>query len=133
MDLGKDILLGPKAYDFNQNRKYNVMVLHTDNTLGLYDLKGRLRDDWTGFDTDETIKSLPELLEVNASLYWVVTTSLQTVICDFTGRPVADFSGSKKLRPGAEIRPYSGDSVEIETYDGKTWLLNLKSGGFSKR
>ena len=133
VDLGKDILLGPKAYDFNQNRKYNVMVLHTDNTLGLYDLKGRLRDDWTGFDTDETIKSLPELLEVNASLYWVVTTSLQTVICDFTGRPVADFSGSKKLRPGAEIRPYSGDSVEIETYDGKTWLLNLKSGGFSKR
>lgn len=133
VDLGKEILLGPDVYDFNQNRKYNVMVLHSDNTLGLYDLKGRLRDDWVGFKTDETIKSLPEPLEINSSLYWVVTTSMQTVICDFTGRPVADFSGSKKLRPGAEIKPYSGNSVEIETYDGKKWVLDLKNGSFTRK
>lgn len=133
VDLGKEILLGPQVYDFNQNRKYNVMVLHTDNTLGLYDLKGRLRDDWVGFDTDETIKKLPRLMEINSSLYWVVTTSLQTVICDFTGKPVADFSGSKKMRPDVRIEPYAGNSVEIETYDGKMWVLDLKSGEFSRR
>lgn len=133
VDLGKPVLLGPKIYDFNQNRKYSAMVLHTDNTLGLYDMQGKPLETWKGFETDETIKALPELLEVNSALYWVVTTSRQTVICDFTGRPVADFSGSMMLRPGVEIKRSAADKVEVETYDGKVWVLDLKSGVFSKR
>lgn len=132
VSLGKEVLLGPEVYDFNNDRKYNVMILHKDNTLGLYDLKGNLRDDWKGFRTDETIKCLPQLLEVNSSLYWVVTTSRQSVICDFSGTPVADFSGNKMIRPGEEIRSIAGDEVEFETYSGKRWRLNLKTGRFSK-
>lgn len=133
VNLKKEILLGPEIYDFDDNRKYNAMVLHKDNTLGLYDLEGKLVDGWTGLQTDETIKCLPELLEVNSSRYWIVTTSLQTIICDFYGKPVADFSGSKKMRPGTEIVKISGDDVEVETYDAKKWRLNLKTGKFSKR
>lgn len=133
VNLKKEILLGPEIYDFNDNRKYSAMVLHKDNTLGLYDLDGKLAEGWTGPQTDETIKCLPELLEINSRRYWVVTTSLQTIICDFNGKPVADFSGSKKMRPGTDIVRISGDDVEVETYDARKWRLNLTTGRFSKR
>lgn len=132
VSLGKEVLLGPDVYDFDGNRKYSVMVLHKDNTLGLYDLQGEPVQGWKGYPATETVKDLPELMEVNGSLYWVVTTSRQTVICRFSGEPAADFSGSKMMRPGTQVKKVAGDVVEIECYNGKVWKLDLKSGRFSR-
>ena len=39
-ELGKEVLLGPAAYDFTGAKGYTVIVLHTDNTIGMYNLHG---------------------------------------------------------------------------------------------
>lgn len=64
-ETGKKIAAGPAAYDFTGAKGYTAMLLHTDNTVGYYDLHGKQVPSWKGITADETIKSLPELLEGN--------------------------------------------------------------------
>ena len=68
LSLGKEVLLGPDIYDFNGAKKYNVMVLHKDNTVEMYNLKGQKPASWKGITSSETIKNLPERLIVGGNL-----------------------------------------------------------------
>lgn len=95
VDLGKEVLLGPDVYDFNGDKSYCVMVLHTDNTLEMYDLKGKKPEKWLGISCDEAILNLPELVEQGGKQYWVVTTS--------GGKYAFDLNGGDPLK-GREIK-----------------------------
>ena len=85
MELGKDVLLGPDVYDFNGKKAYNVMVLHKDNTVEMYNLKGRKPEKWLGITCDETIVGLPELVKQDGRQYWLVTTTGDKYVFDFYG------------------------------------------------
>ena len=91
----KEVLLGPDVYDFNGDKSYCVMVLHTDNTLEMYDLKGKKPEKWLGISCDEAILNLPELVEQGGKQYWVVTTS--------GGKYAFDLNGGDPLK-GREIK-----------------------------
>ena len=120
VDLRKDILLGPDIYDFTGAGGYTVTVLHKDNTLERYNLHGAKPEGWQGIKGPETIKNLPELLEIQDRKYWIVRTSVQTLIYPFTGgEPVVKGEGTKMIKPDSAITP-SGKSVKAECYDGKT-------------
>lgn len=126
VDLGKEILLGPQPYDFNGTGKYNAMVLHKDNTVEMYDMKGRKPDSWKGIRAEETIKALPELLNAGGRSFWVVRTSVQTLIFPFTGgEPLTTFEGDRKIRPDSPVSVIDGTSVEVECYDGHTRTVKL--------
>ena len=77
LDLGKEIMLGPDVYDFAGARKYNIMVLHKDNTIQMYNLKGQKPQAWKSIATGEKIKALPERLTIQGKDFWIVRTSLQ--------------------------------------------------------
>ncbi|MGN1211152.1 MAG: hypothetical protein ACI4TM_05655, partial [Candidatus Cryptobacteroides sp.] len=124
VDLGKEILLGPDLYDFEGDGKYNVMILHKDNTIQMYDLKGGKPDGWKGITAEEKIKGLPELLKAGASRLWVVRTSLQTLIFPFEGgSPLTIYKGDKMIRPDSPVTVLEGGSVELTRYDGKKTVL----------
>ena len=126
VDLGKEILLGPDVYDFSGNRKYNVMILHTDNTIEMYNLQGRRPPQWKTITASETIKGLPERIRVSGSTYWVVRTSIQTLIFGFYGgEPLTVFSGDKMIRPDSEVIPVDGGAVEVICYDGKKHTVKI--------
>lgn len=98
VDLGKDVAVGPEVYDFTGARGYSALVLHRDNTVGLYDLHGKPRKDWKGITAKETIKALPELVEAEGRRYWRVRTSLRTLVFPFNGGdPVDDKRILKKI------------------------------------
>ena len=127
VDLKKDILLGPDVYDFNGTKKYNVMVLHKDNTIEMYNLKGQKPSSWKGIHADQTVKSLPERIVVGGSSFWVVRTSIQTVIYPFYGGdPLTVFKGDQMIRPDSGIKVIDGSSVEVSCYDGKLRTVTLK-------
>lgn len=127
VDLKKEILLGPGLYDFSGNRKYNVMVLHKDNTVSMYNLKGTKPAAWKDITAKETIKSLPEKIELGNSTFWVVRTSLQTLIFPFMGgETLTSFEGDKMIRPDSEIKVIDNESVEVTCYDGKQRIVKLK-------
>ena len=126
-DLGKEILLGPDVYDFNGRRAYNVLVLHKDNTVDMYNLKGRKPAAWKGITADETIKDLPEAVKVDGSTYWVVRTSIQTLIFPFYGGdPLTVFEGDRKIRPDSKVVPVKG-GVQVTRYDGRTVTVDIKA------
>ena len=127
LDLKKEILIGPDVYDFNGTRKYNIMVLHKDNTVEMYNLKGEKPASWKGIRPAETVKSLPERITVGGSTFWVVRTSIRTLIYPFYGGdPLTDFSGDQMIRPDSEIKVLDGTSVEAVCYDGKHRTVRLK-------
>ncbi|MBE6237391.1 MAG: hypothetical protein E7116_04450 [Bacteroidales bacterium] len=127
LELGKEILLGPDLYDFSGARKYNIMVLHKDKTVEMYNLKGKKPDSWKGISSSETIKSLPEQLVVGGKNFWVVRTSVQTLIYPFYGgEPITVFEGDEKIRPDSEVRKVDESSVQVSCYDGKTRTVKIK-------
>ena len=127
IDLGKEILLGPDVYDFNKKKAYNIMVLHKDFTVDMYNLKGKKPDSWKGIAAPERIKELPEPLEVGGRTYWVVRTSIQTLIYPFYGgSPLTTFTGDKMILPKSEVTVVDGTSVSVECYDGQKRTVVLK-------
>lgn len=125
VDLGKEIRLGPDVYDFNGRRTYNVMILHKDNTVEMYNLHGRKPAQWKGITSKEKIKGLPEPVKVGGSTWWVVRTSMQTLIFPFYGGdPVTVYEGDKMIRPDSPVEPVDG-GVKVTRYDGRTVTVHL--------
>lgn len=125
VDLGKDILLGPAAYDFSGANGYSVVVLHKDNTIGMYNIHGAKPDKWEGIAPDETIIALPELIKMKSGSYWAVRTAVQTQIFPFYGgEPVYVQEGAKSIRRDSAIE-VDGDSIKVTCNDGKTRNIKL--------
>ena len=127
IDLGKEILLGPDVYDFNGTKAYNIMVLHKDKTIEMYNLKGQKPASWKGIALQETIKGLPERVEVGGRTYWVVRTSKQTLIYPFTGgEPLTTFTGQQMIMPDSSVDIVDEASVQVQCYDGKARIVKVK-------
>lgn len=127
VELGKEILIGPDVYDFNGTHKYNIMVLHKDNTVEMYNLKGQKPASWKGIHPSETVKALPERLIVGGSSFWVVRTSIQTLIYPFYGgAPITKFTGDQVIRPDSQVKVVDGTTVQCQCYDGKARTVKLK-------
>lgn len=127
ISLGKEVLLGPDIYDFNGAKKYNVMILHKDNTVQMYNLKGQKPASWKGITSSETIKDLPERLVVGGNTFWVVRTSIQTLIFPFYGGdPLTVFAGNQMICPDSAVRTVDAATVDFTCYDGKVRTLKIK-------
>lgn len=127
VDLGKTILLGPDVYDFNGANAYNIMVLHKDNTIEMYNLKGVRPSSWKTIVAPETVKALPERILVGGNTFWVVRTSIQTLIYPFGGgNALTSFKGDQMIRPDSEVRVVDAVSVSVDCYDGVTRTVTLK-------
>ena len=126
VNVGKEILIGPAAYDFTGAHGYTAVVLHKDNTIGMYDLHGRTPSSWKGIKTEDTIKSLPELIKVKGKRYWAIRTSVRVVFYGFDGgKPVFDPQGDKMIRPDSKINVRDDGSVSAICYDGKERVVKL--------
>ncbi len=127
VDLGKEILVGPDIYDFNGTKAYNIMVLHKDNTIEMYNLKGRKPSSWKTITAPETIKALPERIIVGGSTFWVVRTAIQTLIYPFSGgASLTVFKGDEMIRPDSIIEIIDGTSASVDCYDGVKRTVRLK-------
>lgn len=75
LDLKKEIVLGPSVYDFSSSRKYNILLLHSDNTIQMYNLQGVKPSSWKGISPSEKISSLPQRKDIGSKTYWIVSTN----------------------------------------------------------
>ena len=99
-ELGKEVALGPAVYDFSGAHGYTAVVLHKDNTVGMYDLHGRSREGWLGIACDAPVTGLPELVTAEGKKYWIVRTTDDTpsVFNFLGGEPVAKTEARKVLK-----------------------------------
>ena len=83
--LPKKVLLGPDVYDFTGAHGYTVIILHTDNTLEMYNLHGKKPKNWKGFNTKGTIIDMPKLIISKGLKYWSIQTTEGTQLFDKNG------------------------------------------------
>ncbi len=125
--LGKKIALGPAVYDFGGAKKYNILVLHEDNTIRMYNLQGKVPEGWSDITSDDTIVSLPERAVSGQKSFWVVRTSRQTLIFPFMGgQTLTDFSGDSMLKPDTAVKLEEDGSLSAVSYSGKTQKIKIK-------
>ena len=99
-ETGKAIALGPAVYDFTGAHGYTAVVLHEDNTVGMYDLHGKVRDGWAGIACESAMTALPELVTVEGKRYWIARTSAAepSVYGFMGGEPLAKGEARKVLK-----------------------------------
>ena len=85
VELGKEVLVGPAVYDFSDANAYTVLVLHRDNTIGMYDLHGVQPSEWKGITAPDTILALPTAAKADGRPVWVVKTAGGEQVFDFWG------------------------------------------------
>lgn len=85
VQLPKEVLLGPDVYDFTGAHIYSVVVLHSDNTIGLYDLHAQAPASWKGISPEQTITGLPEFKTYEQDRYWIVPTVQESLVYPFCG------------------------------------------------
>lgn len=131
--LRDSIVLGPKLYKRPGDSQESIMVLHSDNTLSLYDKYGKPSPLWSDISVEETIKEFPELIKIGGSNYLVLRTQLYTRIYSINGNPVSSaLTGKRSLSYDTPIIEVGGSIVKIRTIDGKEIILNLETGKFSR-
>lgn len=125
-DLGKDILVGPDVYDVDGDKQYILMVLHKDNTIEMYDLKGQKPEAWKGIVCKDPIRGLPERLQVGDRNFWVVRTAVQVLVYPFDGgEPLNTYTGDYMIVPNAEITVEDSERISAMCYDGNVRSLKL--------
>ena len=133
LELGKKIVLGPAAYDFSGAKKYNILVLHDDNTIRMYNLQGKVPEGWQDITSADTIVSLPERVVAGQKSFWVVRTSRQTLVFPFMGgRTLTDFSGDSMLMPDTAVKADADGSLSAVSYkDAENKTKVIGSAGLS--
>lgn len=127
LELGKKIVLGPALFDFSGAGKYNILVLHEDNTVRMYNLQGKVPDGWKDITAEDTIVSLPERVVSGGSSFWVVRTSRQTLIFPFMGgEALTNFSGDAMLLPDAPVNVAEDGALTARSYNGKTQKIKTR-------
>lgn len=130
--VGEEIILGPQIYDLKGDGDFAIMLLHKDNTLRLYDRTAGIYPRWSNISVEERIKSFPELIESGKNRYWVLRTSLRTMIYSINGTPVANFTGEIRLANNTPVKPNSQGVVILKTVSGKTIWVDLETGNIKR-
>lgn len=128
--LERLVELGPKVYRMKDT--YLIMLLHTDNSLSLYDRECRPLEAWRDIEVEETIKEFPELLEMGGNLYWILRTQLKTRIYSVNGLEITSSLGNHSLLPSTPVKRVSDAEVEVRRSDGAEIRLNLETGDLKK-
>jgi len=126
------ILLGPKVYNIKKDGDFAIMLLHTDNTLRLYDKNCKPYPTWSDINLPETIREFPELKDFGGNRYWILRTSLRTMIYSVNGIPVTDIKEKNRIKPDSPVIPLTGSDVLVQTLQGKNISINLETGDIKR-
>lgn len=125
VDLGKEVLLGPKLSGTYPD--YQVMVLHKDNSIGMYDLEGTPVPGWKGISAEDTILGYPETVMCGDMEFKVVRTLSQTLIFRADGgENLWPETGKKVIDRDSEITAIGDKALSFTCADGKTRKLKMK-------
>ena len=117
-DLGKDVLLGPVVS--GEPGSYSLMVLHKDNTVGVYDIDGNPDPEWLGVACEESMLSMPYQVSDGERSCWVVRTPSKTLLFGpHGGDTLYDKTGKKAIRRDSEVEITGKGTVTFTCTDGK--------------
>lgn len=121
----ESVSFGPYVFDVQDNKEYQIFLVHHDGVLRAYNKFGKPLSGWTDFTLPDYIVGEIRSLIVDKVPYWVVFTNSQTVFLSYSGETVAMLVQKECLDPTTEIEIFAPGQVRGTTIEGKEVTINL--------
>jgi len=116
------------VFDYNKDYDYRLFVLQ-DNTVNVYDKKGRVVDGWQPFTPKSAITRTPEFFRLGGRDFIVVCDEKTTYLLDRKGNERLTLSEPVAVQPGTAIAAQQvPPALKVTTIAGKIVTINLKDG-----
>ncbi len=130
--LKKEVVMGPKVMDINNNKDYSILVLNADNSISWYNIFGKPQKGWTDIKAPEFVKQLPELEKIGSKKYWILRAPSQMYIYTLEGKMVELTDKKRKISRESTLEYVSENVVKVMCTDEKFYFVDLSSGNIKK-
>ncbi|MCL2727209.1 MAG: DUF3352 domain-containing protein [Bacteroidales bacterium] len=124
---------GPYLFERNTNREYEIFLIHTDNSLRLYNKDGVEVPGWKTFIPDDRIEQKPVLLKSQGGHYWLVTGAQKDYILNPQGAIEIVLQRRNRIKHGADIQIDANGVLQSVTTEGRILTVQLNTGTIKTR
>lgn len=125
---------GPFVFDRGANKEYEIFIIHTDNSLRLYDYQtGTAAPGWRPFIPEDRIEQKPVLLSAAATHYWLVYGALKDYILNADGTVAVALQKRDRIQQDAKLEVDADGVLKGTTIDGQILTVQLNTGTIKTR
>ena len=119
---------GPFLFDHKSNKEYEMFLIHTDNSLRLYDRSGVAVADWKPFIPEDRIEQEPVKLSYDGGYYWIVYGAQRDYFLKPDGTIAVVLQRRDRLKPDADINIDANGMLTGTTAEGRILTVQLSTG-----
>lgn len=131
--LSTPVRKGPFLFDRHADKDYEFFLIHTDNSLRLYDKTGTEMEDFKPFIPDDRIEVPPRILTCKEAYYWLVFGVEKDYLLTSDGTVAVVLQKRNRIRQDAEIEIDENGVLQGVTTEGRILSVQLSSGTVKTR
>ena len=124
---------GPFVFDLKSNKDYDIFMIHTDNSLRLYDQTVTEVEGWGPFVPEDRIETKPVLLRHVNDYFWLIYGTEKDYILHHDGSIAVVLQKSNRIKQDAEITIDKDGVLNGTTTEGRILTVQLSSGTIKTR
>ena len=124
---------GPFVFDPHSNKEYQMFMIHTDNSLRLYDRSGVAVPEWKPFFPDERMEAAPKLLSYSGGYYWLVWGAIKDYILKPDGSIAVMLQKQNRIKQDADLKIDTQGVLSGITTEGQIITIQLNTGTIKTR
>ena len=127
--ISPKVIHGVAVFDYEKNREYRIFLVHEDNTIRVYDKKGRPVSGFKPFKTKSLVVRAPEFVRVGGRDYILVFDTQNMYILDRQGNERTKVQQAVAIDPRRPIEiQQSPHAVKLYTNKGVRVEVGLRDG-----
>ena len=124
---------GPFVFNPHSNKEYQIFMIHTDNSLRLYDRSGVALPEWKPFIPEDRIEAAPKLLSSAGGYYWLVWGALNDYLLKPDGSIVVMLQKQNRIKQDANLKIDAQGVLNGTTIEGQILTVQLNTGAIKTR
>jgi hypothetical protein len=124
---------GPFVVDLDSNKEYQMFMIHTDNSLRLYDRSGVAVPEWKPFIPEDRMEEAPRLLSYAGGNYWLVHGAQKDYILKLDGSIAVLLQRRDRIKQDADIKVDANGMLHGITIEGRILTVQLGTGTVKTR
>jgi len=127
------VIKGPFLFDLKSNKDYQIFLIHSDNSLRLYDRSGAAVPDWRPFIPEDRIEHPPILLTYPQGHYWLVYGTQKDYILKPDGTIAVVLQRRNRLKQDAGVTIDADGVLNGFTTEERILTVQLSTGTIKTR
>jgi hypothetical protein len=124
---------GPFLFDLDSNKEYQIFLIHTDNSLRLYNRSGTASPVWRPFIPEDRIDQKPMSLLYSGEHYWIVFGTKKDYLLTSDGSVAVVFQRRNRIKQDAKIEIDTNGTLVGTTTQGRILTVQLSTGTIKTR